>query len=427
MNFWPFRRKSEDTPSGALGRLVAAIRGTQSAAGIAVNDDIAMRVAAVYACVRVIAETVGSLPLNMYQRRGDGGKERAPNHPLQLLLHDRPNGWQTSLEFREQLTAHCLLRGNAYAYINWGLGDRVAELIPLHPDRVRVEQADDMSLVYIVSKPDGKESRFQQDDIFHLRGLSSDGVIGRSVLSDARDVVGAAFATQTYSGKFWANDATPSVVLSHPAKLSADAATRLKESWNAAFAGSSNARRTALLEEGMKIERLALTAEDSQFLETRKLQRSEIAGLFRVPPHMVGDLERATFSNIEHQAIEFVTHCIRPWLVRWEQAISRCLITATGTYFSEFNVDGLLRGDIQSRYQAYAIGRNWGWLSVNDIRGLENMNPVDSGDIYLQPLNMQEAGAVQEEEQDPQTLALQQQLRERLVHIADVMKARSNG
>lgn len=388
-----FRRKSEDTPSGGLGRLVAAIRGAQSAAGVAVSEDVALRVGAVYACVRVIAETVGSLPLNMYRRLDDGGKDRAPAHPLQRLLHDRPNSWQTSIEFRELMTAHALLRGNAYAYINWRGDSIVDELIPLHPDRVSVEQRADMALVYTLRRPDGSTLELSQDQVLHLRGLTSDGVLGRSVISDARDLIGPAFATQQYAGKFWANDATPGVVLKHPAKLSQDAAIRLKDSWNAAFAGSGNARRTALLEEGMSIERLTMTAEDAQFLETRKLQRSEIAGLFRVPPHMIGDLERATFSNIEHQGIAFVTHCIRPWLVRWEQAIQRDLITAEQTYFAEHAVEGLLRGDIKSRYDAYAVGRNWGWLSVNDIRRLENLNSIDAGDAYLQPLNMVEAGA----------------------------------
>jgi HK97 family phage portal protein len=266
---------------------------------------------------------------------------------------------------------------------------------------VSVEQREDMTLLYTVRRPDGSTIELAQDQVLHLRGLTSDAVLGRSVISDARDVIGPAFATQQYAGKFWANDATPGVVLKHPAKLSQDAATRLKDSWNSAFAGSGNARRTALLEEGMTIERLNMTAEDAQFLETRKLQRSEIAGLFRVPPHMIGDLERATFANIEHQGIAFVTHCIRPWLVRWEQAIQRDLITAEQVYFAEHAVEGLLRGDIKSRYDAYAVGRNWGWLSVNDIRRLENLNAIDSGDIYLQPLNMVEAGAPVDPPVDP--------------------------
>jgi HK97 family phage portal protein len=367
------------------------LRGSTSAAGAAVTTVTAMRVAAVYSCVRVIAETIASLPLHMY-RRLPNGKERVPEHPLYRLLHSDPNPWQTAFEFREMMQAHLCLRGNAYAIISWD-GDRIVrELLPIHPDRVQVTQRADMSLVYDITGASGAAVSFPQEEILHVRGLSSDGIVGRSVLSDAREVIGVASATQDYASRLFANDATPGVIIKHPARLGPEASKNLKASWDAAFSGSANARRTAVLEEGMTIERLSMTADDSQFLETRKFTRSEISGIFRVPPHLIGDLDRATFSNIEHMGIDFVTHCIRPWLVRWEQALSKALIVAPQTYFPEFNVDALLRGDIKSRYEAYAVGRNWGWLSANDIRSLENLNPVDDGDEYLQPLNMVRAG-----------------------------------
>jgi HK97 family phage portal protein len=369
----------------------AYLRGTASASGASVTTPTAMRVAAVYSCVRVIAETIASLPLHMY-RRLPNGKERAVDHPLYRLLHSDPNPWQTAFEFREMMQAHLCLRGNAYAVISWD-GDRIVrELLPIHPDRVQVTQRPDMSLVYEIATAQGAAVAFPQDEILHLRGLSTDGISGRSVLSDAREVIGVAAATQDYAARLFANDATPGVIIKHPNRLGADAAKNLKASWDAAFSGSSNARRTAVLEEGMSIDRLSMTADDSQFLETRKFTRSEIAGIFRVPPHLIGDLDRATFSNIEHMGIDFVTHCIRPWLVRWEQALTKALVVAPQAYFPEFNVDALLRGDIKSRYEAYAVGRNWGWLSANDIRSLENLNPVDDGDEYLQPLNMVRAG-----------------------------------
>lgn len=388
MAFWSglFSRKASVDD---IARAIALSRS--SLAGAAVNAESSMRVAAVYGCVRVISETVGSLPLHIY-RRTAGGKIRAVDHPLYRLLHDTPNPWQTAMEFREMMQAHLCLRGNAYAYINWTSPTNASELIPIHPDRVTVRQLDDMSLVYEVRNKTGVQL-FPAEDILHIRGLSSDGIVGRSVLEDARESIGVAIATQEYASKFYANDATPSLVVSIPGKLSPEARKRLVEAWQDTFGGSRNARRTAVLEEGAKVEPLAMTFDDAQFLETRKFQRSEIAGIFRVPPHLIGDLERATFGNIEHQSIEFVTHCIRPWLVRWEQALSRALFTAPGIYFPEHVVEGLLRGDIKSRYDAYAVGRVNGWLSANDIRSLENLNPIQGGDVYLQPMNMVPAGS----------------------------------
>lgn len=381
------RRKSMGPAS--IDRILARLEG-QSVAGVAVDPSSAMRVAAVFSCVRVISETVGALPLNMHRRNADGTKDRAGEHPLQQLLHDRPNAWQTSQEFREMLTEHALLRGAGFAFINWRskTSNVVDELIPLHPDRVSVRQLPDNSLAYELRREGQAPIQLASDEVFTVRFRTRDGVTPVGVIEAGRDAIGVAYATQQYAGRFYANDATPGVVLTHPGKLTAEAAARLKESWSDAYAGAGNARRTALLEEGMKIERLSLSADDSQFLETRAFQRSEIAGMFRVPPHMIGDLSRATFSNIEHQSIEFLTHCIQPWISRWEQSISRDLITATGTYFAKLAPEGLLRGDIASRYNAYAIGRQWGWLSVNDIRALEDMNPVPGGDVRLQPLNM---------------------------------------
>lgn len=388
MAFWDFfTRKAVSVDD--IAREIA--RSRIGISGAAVNGDTSMRVAAVYGCVRVISETVGSLPLHIYRRTGSG-KQRADNHPLYRLLHNTPNEWQTAMEFREMLQAHLCLRGNAFAYINWINDSTASELIPLHPDRVLVRQLPDMTLEYDV-RSNGSVRTFNSEDILHIRGLSSDGIVGRSVLEDARDSIGVALSTQEYAGKFYANDATPSLAVMLPGKLSPEARKRFVESWQETFGGSRNARRTAVLEEGAKVEPIAMTFDDAQFLETRKFQRSEIAGIFRVPPHMIGDLDRATFSNIEHQAIEFVTHCVRPWLVRWEQAISKALFTAPGVYFPEHNVDGLLRGDVKSRYEAYAVGRTNGWLSANDIRSMENMNPIPGGDIYLQPLNMAPAGS----------------------------------
>jgi HK97 family phage portal protein len=380
-----FRKERSYTGPDEIER---AIRGHGSVAGVNVTEDAAMQIAAVYSCVRIISETVGSLPLMVYDRLPNGGKRRRVGDTLHILLHDAPNDFQTAMEFREQMQGALCLRGNAYAQIIRDSRGFPIALIPLSPDAVTPRWVGS-SIVYDHHTPAGVRT-FAKRDMFHVRSRSSDGLIGRSVLKDARDTFGVAIATQNYSGKFWRNDATPGMLLKHPGKLGPEGKKNLKASWDSAFGGEGQ-RGTAVLEEGMTVERLTVTAEDSQFLETRKLSRSEIAGLFGVPPHMIGDLDKATFSNIEHQAIQFVTMSIRPWLVRWEQAIFQQLIISNDI-FAEFAVEGLLRGDIKSRYDSYAVGRNWGWLSVNDIRSLENMNPIDAGDVYLQPLNMQEAG-----------------------------------
>lgn len=377
--------------------------GGISASGQRVTSDTALQVAAVMACVRVISEAVASLPLFVYRQRPDGGKEKATDHPLFLMLHTRrgmPNRWQTAQEFREQMQAHVLLRGNAYAEIR-GFGSEIDELIPLHPDSVTVEQLDNRRLRYKVQE-DGTERKLSQDRVFHLRGLSGDGICGLNPIGYARNAIGLAIATETHGSNLFKNGAKPGGVLEHPGKLAKEAALQLRQDWESLHAGSHNAGRTAVLEGGMKYHEIGMSSEDAQFLESRQFQVIEICRIFRVPPHMVYDLMRATFSNIEHQGLEFVQYSLMPWLQRWESGITKSLIADDDNYFAEHNVDGLLRGDISSRYAAYATGKQWGWLSTNEIRGMENLNPVEDGDIYLQPLNMVEAGEEPEPAQEPQ-------------------------
>lgn len=353
------------------------------------TEDGALRIAAVYACVRVISETVASLPLLLYRRLPDGGKARAEDHPLYELLRINPNTEQTSLEWREQMLAHLLLRGNAYSIIV-RRGKGISELVPVSPDDVDPKVNNGAILGYEI-RGGGQTEVLRPSDVLHVRGLSTNGVLGRSVLKDAADAFHSAKAAQEYGRRVLENDATPGMILKHPGTLDEDAAKRLKKSWENMFGGPRNAGRTAVLEEGMSIEKVQMTAEDMQFLDTRRMQRQEIAAIFRVPPHVIGDLSASSYSNIEQQSIEFVMHCIRPWCVRIEQALWKKLITPADrrTVFAEFMLDGLMRGDIQSRYTAYQIGRQAGFLSVNDIRSFENMNPINGGDRYLEPLNMQ--------------------------------------
>lgn len=371
------------------------------------KQSLAFSVAAVYACVRVIAETTASLPIILYRRRADGGKDRAEGDPLYELLRYKPNPFQTSMEFREQLLTHALLRGNAYAKIVRDSNGFIVELLPLDPDAMTVTRGS-YGLIYTYRPEHGKSEVFEQrmpggyPPILHLKCMSTDGLIGRSVLRDSSETFSSARAAQRYGHRILENDATPSVVIKHPETLDEEAATRLRESWNRAFSGSGRAGGTAVLEEGMTVEKMSMTSQDVQYLETRRFLRSEIASIFRVPPHLIGDLDKATFSNIEQQSIEFVTHCIRPWAVRLEQAIHCAILSDSPqqkrTYFVELMLDGLMRGDLKSRYDAYNTGRNAGFLSVNDIRAFENMNPIDGGDRYLEPLNMQAVNGNDESE-----------------------------
>lgn len=358
----------------------------ESSAGVAVTDQNAMKVSAFFSAVRVITESVASLPLHVYVRKGET-KQRDYSNPLYHLLHDQPNGWQTSFEWREMMGYHLIMRGNGYSFVVRDRFGVIKALIPMDPDCVEVSQDELFKLNYVY-KPKGKEIiHLKQTDVLHLRGLTLDGFTGVSVLTWAREVLGGAMVMQEHSNRVWRNGANPGVVLEHPQKMSPEAHKRLKEDWATNYTGPRNSAKTVILEEGAKISRLSMTSTDAQFLESRKFSRSEIAGMLRVPPHMIGDLERATFSNMEHQDLGFVKHSLRPWLVRWEQAIQRDLLRDY-TRFAEYNVNGLARGDLKSRYEAHAIGRNWGWLSANDIRAMENMNPIENGDTYLSPLNM---------------------------------------
>jgi HK97 family phage portal protein len=357
-----------------------------TASGKTVNERTAMQTTAVYACVRILAETIASLPLHIYKYT-DSGKEKAIDHQLYYLLHDEPNPEMTSFVFRETLMSHLLLWGNAYAQIIRDGRGRVLALYPLLPDRMTVDRTTDGKLYYEYRKDSGYVI-LRPEDVLHIPGLGFDGLVGYSPIAMAKNAIGMAIATEEYGGKFFANGASPGGVLEHPGVVKDPA--RIRESWNAVYQGSGNAHRVAVLEEGMKFQPIGIPPEQAQFLETRKFQTEEICRIFRVPPHLVANLDKATFSNIEHQSISFVVHTIRPWLVRLEQGMNKALLSPSekGQYFVGFVVDGLLRGDYASRMQGYAIGIQNGFLSPNDVRALENMNTIEHGDIYAMNGNM---------------------------------------
>lgn len=422
MNVFKSIFKARDKPRNVLGgsRYNFFYGGTTS--GKPVNEQTAMQMTAVYSCVRILSETVAGLPLHVYRYNNSGSKEKDLKHPLYKLLHDEPNPEMTSFAFRETLMSHLLLWGNAYAQIIRNARGEVIALYPLMPNKMMVDRDSNGCLYYRYQKSSedsptlGKNSQvlLSPSDVLHIPGLGFDGLVGYSPIAMAKNAVGLAIATEEYGAKFFANGAAPSGVLEHPGTIKDP--QKVKESWNSAYQGSSNAHKVAVLEEGMKYQAISISPEQAQFLETRKFQINEIARIFRVPPHMLADLEKSSFSNIEQQSLEFVKYTLDPWVVRWEQAMCRVLLSASEkpTVFIKFNVDGLLRGDYQSRMNGYATARQNGWMSANDIRELENLDRIAEelgGDLYLingAMTKLQDAGAfaytnIPKEEPDEKT------------------------
>ena len=364
-----------------------------TSSGKSVNERSSLQMTAVYSCVRILSEAVAGLPLHVYRYNDNGGKEKAIDHPLYRLLHDEPNTEMTAFAFRETLMSHLLLWGNAYAQIIRNGRGEVIGLYPLMPNKMKVDRDSKGNIYYTYSRTqdDTKLSKpgevvLSPHEVLHIPGLGFDGIIGYSPIAMAKNAVGMAIACEEYGAKFFANGAAPGGVLEHPGIVKDP--ERVRQSWNSVYQGSGNSHKVAVLEEGMKYTPIGISPEQAQFLETRKFQINEIARIFRVPPHMVGDLEKSSFSNIEQQSMEFVKYTLDPWVVRWEQTINRMLFSSEEkkSYFVKFNVDGLLRGDYQSRMNGYATARQNGWMSSNDIRELENLDKIPTelgGDLYL--------------------------------------------
>ena len=390
--------RSRDKPRNRTSGSAYSFFFGGSAAGKRVNERSAMQMTAVYSCVRILAEAVAGLPLHLYRYKDDGSKEKALDHPLYLLLHDEPNPEMSSFVFRETLMTHLLLWGNAYAQIIRNGRGEVIALYPLMPDRMAVDRDNKGQLYYeyTTSAEDAPISKgsivqLKASDVLHIPGLGFDGLVGYSPIAMAKNAIGLAIATEEYGSKFFANGAQPSGVLEHPGTIKDP--QRVRDSWMSQFGGSANSNKIAVLEEGLKYTPISISPEQAQFLETRKFQINEIARIFRIPPHMIGDLEKSSFSNIEQQSLEFVKYTLDPWVCRWEQSMQRALLSPDEkkNYFFKFNVDGLLRGDYQSRMNGYAVGRQNGWMSANDIRELENLDRIpeeEGGDLYLINGNM---------------------------------------
>ncbi len=390
--------RSRDAPKNRTSGSAYSFFLGQSAAGKSVNERSAMQMTAVYACVRILSEAIAGLPLHMYKYEDDGSKKKAIDHRLYHILHDEPNPEMTSFIWRETAMSHLLLWGNAYIQIIRNGKGEVLALYPLMPSRMKVDRDSRGRLYYEYQTMSddaptmkGTVVRLDSREILHIPGLGFDGVVGYSPIAMAKNAIGLAIAAEEYGSKFYANGAAPSGVLEHPNILKDPA--KVRDSWNAAFGGSANSHRVAVLEEGMKYTPISINPNEAQFLETRKFQIDEIARIFRVPPHMVGDLDKSSFSNIENMSREFVAYTLNPWVCRWEQALARALLSEEEKkkYFFKFNVDGLLRGDYVSRMQGYSVGIQNGFMSPNDVRELENMDLIPDelgGNHYMVNGNM---------------------------------------
>lgn len=371
--------------------LERAIRSasTGSGSGVAVTADTAMRVAAVYACVRIISGAIANLPIHIKDRVDAVTRRDMTDHPLWSVLRRRPNRWQTPSQFRRMMEAHLLLRGNAYAQIVWSRGQVIA-LNPLHPDRMKVTQSDDLSLQYEYTRKDGRRVTLSQTEVFHLVGLTLDGITGVSVITYARETIGLSLAQERHGATTFKNAARPSVALKHPGKLGKDGQDLLRASLDQYRQGGDSEGKALILEEGMSVETMSMTAEDAQWIESRKFSRGDIAMFFGVPPHMIGDTEKSTSwgTGIEQQSIGFVTYTLEDHITAWEETIQRDLIPEQDRdIYARFNRAALVRGDINTRTEAMVRRLQWGVTSPNEERTLEDMNPRDGGDVYYEPPN----------------------------------------
>lgn len=392
-----FTKAAESRIDSPAGWLLSALGG-ESASGVNVTPATAMNCAAVLAAVNVISQDIAKLPLLIYRRLPGGGREVATDHPLYPILARKPNPYQSRFTFREQQQAHLLLRGNAYLLKVFNARGRLTALIPLNPDRVAIwvgmgepyyEALRSVGMIeshYLQGLP----ARLSQQQVLHVPGLSLDGVGGVSVISYARETIGLALATEQYGAKLFGQGARPSGTLTHPGKLSPEGASRLRDSWSSAYSGIANAGKVAVLEEGMKFEALALSNEDAQFLGSRQFSIVEIARIFRLPPHKLMDLGRATWSNIEQMSMEYVNDSLMPWLERWEAALEDGLLDdrEREDYFIEHDISRLLRGDSTSRSNYIKSLFYTGALTVNEVRSLEGRNPVEGGERRYIPVNM---------------------------------------
>lgn len=402
------KASSQSSSGGVLittpEQLEAVMRGVMSGSGRSVTPDTAMQVSAVWACIRIISGTVANLPLNVYRRMGEKGREVARDLPLHTLLRRRPNRWQTPSQFKRMMQAHVLLRGNAYAMKVVSRG-RVIELVPLHPDRVKVKQNDDWSLSFVYTRRDGGQVTLSQNEVMHVVGLTLDGVVGVSPITYAREAIGLSLAMESHGASTFKNGARPSHVLQSDNIIGADGRKNLQESLEDYRAGGESEGKALILEEGIKFEQISLTAQDVQFIESRKFSRTDIFMIYGIPPHMAGDTEKSTSygTGIEQQTIGYTTFTAEDHLTTWEETVNRDLINDNQPeIYAKFNRAALIRGDFKTRTEGYSKALQWGWLNPDEVRAMEDKNPRADGrgGEYYDPPNT--AGGQNEPTKEPE-------------------------
>lgn len=401
MGFWSRLLLGEETPRASYqdrgGGIVintpqelqqALLAGMESQAGVSVTPDSAMRVAAVYACVRIISGAVANLPLDIKERADDRTRLDATGTAIWNTMRRRPNKWQKPAQFKRMMQAHVLLRGNAFAVKVKNTRGEVQALIPLHPDRVEVKQLSDLSLEFVWTRNDGGKVVYKQDEVLHLMGLSLDGIRGVSPITFARETIGLSLAMETHGASLFKNGAKVSGFLKHPGKLGAEGLENLRASLDDFRSGGAREGKDMVLEEGMEYSRMAMTQEDAQWIESRKFSRSDIAMFFGVPPHMIGDTEKSTSwgTGIEQQSQGFVTYTLEDHLTMWEEGLTTDCIADPKVY-ATFNRNALVRGDLRARWQSYKDGLQWGVYSPNKVLEMEDENPREGGDVYYDPPN----------------------------------------
>jgi HK97 family phage portal protein len=406
---------SQDPP----GRVVHHY-GQETYTGEPVTVEGSLSVTAVMAGFTILSEDTASLPLILY-RRLKRGKERATDNPYYALMHDAPNPEHTSMVFRELLAGHLVGWGNFYGQLMWDNKGIVQEIWPLRPDRMEVFRENGVRK-YIYQPITGLERAFRQDEILHIPAFGFDGLTGLSRIAQARNAISLSIAAEKFGAKFFTNDARPGIVLKHPGALGDEAYKHLSESWGAIHQGVDNSHKPAILEEGMSLETIGIPPEDAQFLQTRQFQVAEVARIFRIPPHMIGDVQKSTSwgSGIEQQELGYLSHTLRPWLTRIEQQLNKDLLLSAEKrdFVFEHLTDVLLRTDTTSRFQAYAQAITNGFMTRNEAREKENWNPIDGLDEPLVPLNMQEAGATPDPKIAPRTMDIKPLLRDVAERIA---------
>jgi len=365
----------------------------KSSSGVNVSADTSLGLSAMWACIRILSETMGVLPFHVYERKTNGDKQIATGHPIDFLLSSEPHPWYSSFTFRETMQMHLCLYGNAFARIHRAKGN-VKHFEILDPSTVEIwVNEKGLQWYKVLGIPD----KLFPDEMIHIPALAFDGLMGKAPITAHKDAIGLGLTLQDNANEFFKNGALLSGVLEVPGALRDDAYERLKASWATTYSGTGDRHKTAILEDGTKFTANSIPPEQAQFIESRKFQVTEIARIFRIPPHMIADLERATFSNIEHQGIDFVTHTMMPWLTRWETEFNRKLFGKESPYYTKFNANALLRGDHESRAKFYTSMFNIGAMSQNDIRGLEDLNKIPDGDRYFVPLNMVPADKVDQQ------------------------------